>query len=102
MAIRSHIPWCKHAGARRQRADERKGPSSFEQGPLRDGEEGDRTLGLRIANAALSQLSYFPASGTHLTHKVADVKASVQQPFVGVGLLVHPQEVTKLMQEGAA
>jgi hypothetical protein len=24
------------------------------------GEEGDRTLDLRIANAALSQLSYFP------------------------------------------
>ncbi len=32
-------------------------------GVLGGGEEGDRTLDLRIANAALSQLSYFPTRG---------------------------------------
>ena len=70
-----------------------KGPGFLKPGPLRDGEEGDRTLGLRIANAALSQLSYFPASGSLVAEGYPVVKASVRQPIVWLRLLLHAQEV---------
>jgi hypothetical protein len=36
------------------------------------GREGDRTLGLRIANAALSQLSYSPSELTPLENKFSN------------------------------
>lgn len=39
------------------------------------GEEGDRTLDLRIANAALSQLSYPPNVCSILYHSISHIKA---------------------------
>ena len=38
---------------------------------LNGGAEGDRTLDLRIANAALSQLSYIPKFGESITQALA-------------------------------
>jgi hypothetical protein len=41
------------------------------------GREGDRTLGLRIANAALSQLSYSPSvvkRGYNLIYRSEEIK----------------------------
>jgi hypothetical protein len=48
------------------------------------GREGDRTLGLRIANAALSQLSYSPTvlkrrgSGYNLIYQPKEIKGKIQ------------------------
>src|SRR5208337_5544171 len=56
--------------------------------PLQSGAEGDRTLNLSIANAALSQLSYRPGRWVIL-HQSNLENASTQAKMKGVAAVQH-------------
>ncbi len=82
------------------RANEEALAHRVNQGLPSGGEEGDRTLDLRIANAALSQLSYFP--GPHgLAALGATVKCSGEAALRKV-LLVEPERMADLVQQRGA